>query len=400
MRRRMSAKLQAAYSPGHRQCAPKNGFTADEVAKAKEGYLQSRQLSRSQDNELAPALAQDAFLGRTLAWDAALEAKVSTLSPQQLQAGLPEVRRSVGLRHGQGRRLRQGEAGGSDTVARTSPAEGTGSARPFGYLPGDPSGEAGDPSTRRSRCACCWPSPAAAHQKLEIPEAEVSVDDLPEPADTQPNSYVSAPIVFDYRPLIEQIEQRIPRVIGSVDKEQRKQVVEEPQGLGGRRADALAAGVQLQGQHRHGIDVVRVPRQRLGQAPPRDAPRVVRHGEGASPSQRGREHDLRRNLELAPEDEDPPRQVRSPDQDRARPVRDQLPAHRRDREDHRRGHRRRWRRSWPSWIRRSARSASRNRSTSCGTSCRGRSPSRRASSGSGSGRRRWRSDRSRRPIPR
>ena len=44
---------------------------------------------------------------------------------------------------------------------------------------------------------------ACSRQKLEIPEAEVSVDDLPEPADTQPNSYVSAPIVFDYRPLIE-----------------------------------------------------------------------------------------------------------------------------------------------------------------------------------------------------
>jgi len=56
------------------------------VAQAKDGYLQSRQLSRSQDNELAPALAQDAFLGRTLAWDAALESKVKALSPQQLQA--------------------------------------------------------------------------------------------------------------------------------------------------------------------------------------------------------------------------------------------------------------------------------------------------------------------------
>ena len=64
---------------------------------------------------------------------------------------------------------------------------------------------------------------ACQRQKLEIPEAAVSVDDLPEPADTQPNSYVSAPIVFDYRPLIEQLEERIPRVIGSVDKEQRKQ---------------------------------------------------------------------------------------------------------------------------------------------------------------------------------
>jgi hypothetical protein len=69
---------------------------------------------------------------------------------------------------------------------------------------------------------------ACSRQKLEIPEAAVSVDDLPEPVETQPNSYVSAPIVFDYRPLIEQIEQRIPRVIGSVDKETRKLVVKSP----------------------------------------------------------------------------------------------------------------------------------------------------------------------------
>ncbi len=66
------------------------------------------------------------------------------------------------------------------------------------------------------------------HQKLEIPEAEVSVDDLPAPEETQPNSYVSAPIVFDYRSLIDQIEQRIPRVIGSVDKDKRKLVVKSP----------------------------------------------------------------------------------------------------------------------------------------------------------------------------
>ena len=56
----------------------------------------------------------------------------------------------------------------------------------------------------------------------------MSVDDLAEPADTQPNSYVSAPIVFDYRSLIEQIEQRIPRVIGSVDKDKRQLVVQSP----------------------------------------------------------------------------------------------------------------------------------------------------------------------------
>ena len=79
-----AGKLQEAYAQVI-DSVIRNGFTADEVAKAKEGYLQSRQLSRSQDNELAPALAQDAFLSRTLAWDAALEARVRTLNPSQLQ---------------------------------------------------------------------------------------------------------------------------------------------------------------------------------------------------------------------------------------------------------------------------------------------------------------------------
>ena len=78
-----AGKLQAAFSQVL-DSVLRSGFTADEVAKAKEGYLQARQLSRSQDNELTPSLAQDAFLGRTLAWDAAFEAKVRTLTPEQL----------------------------------------------------------------------------------------------------------------------------------------------------------------------------------------------------------------------------------------------------------------------------------------------------------------------------
>ncbi len=77
-------KLQAAYSQVI-DSVIRNGFTAEEVAQAKEGYLQARQLARSQDKSLAPALAQDAYLGRTLAWDAALEDRVRSLTPAQLQ---------------------------------------------------------------------------------------------------------------------------------------------------------------------------------------------------------------------------------------------------------------------------------------------------------------------------
>lgn len=79
-----ATKLEAVYAEAI-DSVLKGGFTAEEVAKAKEGYLQSRQLSRSQDNELAPELASDLFLGRTMAWDAAFEDKVRALTPAELQ---------------------------------------------------------------------------------------------------------------------------------------------------------------------------------------------------------------------------------------------------------------------------------------------------------------------------
>ena len=66
--------------------ARKDGFTADEVAAAKSGWLQSRQVSRSQDGELAGLLQRNLFNGRTLAWDAGMEKKVSALTPEQVGA--------------------------------------------------------------------------------------------------------------------------------------------------------------------------------------------------------------------------------------------------------------------------------------------------------------------------
>jgi len=61
------------------------GFTENEIAEAKTGWLQSRQLSRSQDGELAGRLARYEELGRTLGWDEELEKKVSVLSPKELK---------------------------------------------------------------------------------------------------------------------------------------------------------------------------------------------------------------------------------------------------------------------------------------------------------------------------
>ncbi len=64
--------------------ALKDGFTAEEVAAAKSGWLQDRQVSRSQDNELARTVATERFWDRTMAFDEALAAKVTALTPQEI----------------------------------------------------------------------------------------------------------------------------------------------------------------------------------------------------------------------------------------------------------------------------------------------------------------------------
>lgn len=66
----------------------KDGFTAEEVEAAKSGYLQSRQVSRAQDNELAGRLNSYLFFGRTLKWDADLDAKLRALTPEQINAAM------------------------------------------------------------------------------------------------------------------------------------------------------------------------------------------------------------------------------------------------------------------------------------------------------------------------
>ncbi|MFL6211103.1 MAG: M16 family metallopeptidase [Pyrinomonadaceae bacterium] len=66
----------------------KDGFTPEEVEAAKSGYLQGRQVSRAQDNELAGRLNNYLFLGRTLQFDADLEAKLKALTPEQINVAM------------------------------------------------------------------------------------------------------------------------------------------------------------------------------------------------------------------------------------------------------------------------------------------------------------------------
>jgi zinc protease len=66
-----------------------DGFTNDEVEAAKKSWLQSRNVSRAQDSELAGRLLSHRYWGRTLVgFDADLEAKVAALSPAELQAAM------------------------------------------------------------------------------------------------------------------------------------------------------------------------------------------------------------------------------------------------------------------------------------------------------------------------
>lgn len=68
--------------------ALKDGFTAEELATAKSGYLQSRMVGRAQDPSLAGTLNNYLYLNRTLAWDADLEKKINALTPEQINAAM------------------------------------------------------------------------------------------------------------------------------------------------------------------------------------------------------------------------------------------------------------------------------------------------------------------------
>src|SRR5262249_16905150 len=77
------ARLEKAFQEEIAR-ALKDGFTAQEIATAKSGYLQERQVSRAQDDELANKLADYRFLNRPFSWDAALEKQVQALTPAQI----------------------------------------------------------------------------------------------------------------------------------------------------------------------------------------------------------------------------------------------------------------------------------------------------------------------------
>jgi zinc protease len=80
-------KLEAVFKDELTQILA-NGFKPEEVEAAKKSWLQSRQVSRAEDRQLAGRLGGYRFWGRTMAFDAELEKKVAALTPEQMQAAL------------------------------------------------------------------------------------------------------------------------------------------------------------------------------------------------------------------------------------------------------------------------------------------------------------------------
>jgi zinc protease len=68
--------------------AVRQGFTAAEVQSGKQAVLEARRLARTQDRSLATRLANYSFAKRTFAWDIALEKRIASLTPAEVNAVL------------------------------------------------------------------------------------------------------------------------------------------------------------------------------------------------------------------------------------------------------------------------------------------------------------------------
>ena len=66
----------------------RDGYTEQEVATAKEAWAQARKVTRSQDGALTGMLLNGTHNGRTMAWDADLEARVQALTREQIRTAM------------------------------------------------------------------------------------------------------------------------------------------------------------------------------------------------------------------------------------------------------------------------------------------------------------------------
>ncbi len=66
----------------------KDGFTAEELTSAKQGYLLAQQRQRASDGSLASTLATYLDIDRNLGWDAQLEQRINSLTLEQVNAAV------------------------------------------------------------------------------------------------------------------------------------------------------------------------------------------------------------------------------------------------------------------------------------------------------------------------
>jgi zinc protease len=66
----------------------RDGVTADELERAKQGFLEAQKVRRTTDGALAGLLSDLSYAGRTMTYQAGLEAKIDDLTPDQLAAAV------------------------------------------------------------------------------------------------------------------------------------------------------------------------------------------------------------------------------------------------------------------------------------------------------------------------
>ena len=82
-----STKVQAAFKEEIDKVV-KDGFTQEELDAARKGWLQSQNVTRSQDNRLTGKLSSNLRLDRTMSWEKSLEEKISNLTIEEVNAAM------------------------------------------------------------------------------------------------------------------------------------------------------------------------------------------------------------------------------------------------------------------------------------------------------------------------
>ena len=102
----MSTRSWRALTTSSPACSA-TASNRQELEKAKTGYLQQFQVQRTRDAGLAGSLAENLYLGRTMQFQADLEEKIRTLTPQAVDAASGRTSRSQASLGGDSGRFRE-----------------------------------------------------------------------------------------------------------------------------------------------------------------------------------------------------------------------------------------------------------------------------------------------------